>query len=172
MRTAVSEFLLDSENSSFRTSSNLLSRRSGVFRFSNKKQQRYVSLLFSTGFTTLFIFFTNSLLGIITLCPQPSHFIRMSMPSLMIFQRFVPHGCGFFISTISFNSNVFSMSSPLAYLFMFLVCHCFFLFSARVHNEPWEWYFNSIFIETQFYFFANHPGDVPVVHRCCFCCDS
>lgn len=62
---------------------------------------------YSASCMTLFIFFINSLRGNKTLWPQPWHLIRMSAPIRIIFQAFVPHGCGFFISTMSFNLNVF-----------------------------------------------------------------
>jgi hypothetical protein len=45
-----------------------------------------------SGPSTFFNFLVNSFLGIKTLCWQPIHLIRMSMPIRMIFQRFVPHG--------------------------------------------------------------------------------
>ena len=78
----------------------------------NKNSSVYNSLLSSTGPSTLFIFFVNSFRGRMTLWPHPSHLIRISMPRRMIFHRFAPHGWGFFISTISFNSNVFSNYHP------------------------------------------------------------
>jgi hypothetical protein len=49
------------------------------------------------GINTFFIFRSNSNRGIITLCWHPVHLIRISIPIRIIFQAFVPHGCGFFI---------------------------------------------------------------------------
>lgn len=46
-----------------------------------------------------------------TLWEQPSHLILMSIPIRMTFQRFVPHGCGFFISTTSFRPNSLSANT-------------------------------------------------------------
>ncbi|EFS04778.1 hypothetical protein NT04LS_0003a, partial [Listeria seeligeri FSL S4-171] len=54
-----------------------------------------------------FTFRSNSRRGIITLWPQPSHLIRMSIPMRIILKRLVPQGCGFFISTTSFKSKCF-----------------------------------------------------------------
>lgn len=86
--------------------------------------------IYSSCLTRTFLsFLVNSLRGINTLWLQPSHLMRISIPRRIIFQRFVPQGCCFFISTISFSSNSFStilhtlpfihhyLSSILQYLF-------------------------------------------------------
>ena len=64
---------------------------------------------------TFFILRANSFLGIKTLCEHPSHLIRISIPNLIIFQRFVPHGWAFFISTTSFKANSFSSTLNSSY---------------------------------------------------------
>lgn len=67
----------------------------------------YYSSCFSR---TFFIFFVKFLLGISTLCPQPRHLIRISIPIRIICQRFSPHGCGFFIWTTSRKPNSLSIT--------------------------------------------------------------
>lgn len=78
----------------------------------NKKSMRPTYAVGSSCLTRIFfIFRSKSLLGIITLCPQPSHLIRISMPKRMTFHRLAPHGWGFFISTTSCNPNTLSAIS-------------------------------------------------------------
>ena len=78
----------------------------------NKKSMRPTYAVGSSCLTRIFfIFRSKSLLGIITLCPHPSHLMRISMPKRMTFHRLAPHGWGFFISTTSCNPNALSAIS-------------------------------------------------------------
>src|SRR5699024_1919281 len=68
-------------------------------------------------------FFVNSFLCIITLRSQTMHLIRMSAPIRIIFQRFSPQGCCFFISTISFKAKslLAMFAPPLLSFFLILI---------------------------------------------------
>src|SRR5699024_2218954 len=64
---------------------------------------RHLIFHFSAFSIIFFNFLLNSFLGKRTLRSQPRHLILMSAPIRMILHLFLPQGCCFFISTISFK---------------------------------------------------------------------
>ena len=52
-------------------------------------------------FRTFFAPFKNLGRGIKTICPQPQHLMRMSLPSCRTSHSWLPQGCFFFICTMS-----------------------------------------------------------------------
>ena len=70
------------------------------------------SYSWGSSLSTIFLMpFSALARGSITSRPQRVHLSLMSMPTRVTSQSFSPQGCGFFISTISFNLR--SMCSPL-----------------------------------------------------------
>ena len=90
---------------------------------------------------------SNFVLGTRTLCLQPTHLIRISIPIRIISISLVPHGWGFFICTTSPSwYSFFSILVPL-HLFLFNVSH-----DLRIRN------FNPIRIQMLFNFSIQDPS--------------
>ena len=80
---------------------------------------------------TFFIFFSALIRGTITSLPQPVHFSLKSIPERRTVKVFAPHGCCFFISSMSpiLTSILSSRSKYILFYFIILFTKVKYLFS-------------------------------------------